>query len=127
MKENEISFHIRKCIFSVYNELGPGLLEKVYEKALAYELENNGLAIRTQVPMALKFKGSIIESGFIADLIVEDKVIIEIKAVAELGNIHHQQLLTYLKLTDLKLGILVNFNTDYISKSIFRKINGELE
>lgn len=127
MKENEISFHIRKCIFSVYNELGPGLLEKVYEKVLAYELENNGLATRAQVPMTLKFKDSIIESGFVADLIVEDKVIIEVKAVTEVGNIHHQQLLTYLKLTGLKLGILVNFNTDYISKSIFRKINGELE
>ncbi|AKK74350.1 GxxExxY protein [Chryseobacterium gallinarum] len=126
MKENEISFYIRKSIFSVYNELGPGLLEKVYEKVLAYELENNGLKIRTQVPMSVKFKNTFIDSGFIADIIVEDKVIIEVKAVAEIANIHHQQLLTYLKLTDLKLGILVNFNTDYIGKSIFRKINGDL-
>ncbi|SFM98310.1 GxxExxY protein [Chryseobacterium oleae] len=127
MTENEISFYIRKSIFSVYNELGPGLLEKVYEKVLAYELENNGLNIRTQVPMNLKFKDVIIDSGFIADMIVEDKIIVEVKAVTEIGNIHHQQLLTYLKLTNLKLGILVNFNTDYISKSIFRKINGKLE
>lgn len=126
MKENEISFYIRKSIFSVYNELGPGLLEKVYEKVLAYELENNGLKIRTQVPMSVKFKNTFIDSSFIADIIVEDKVIIEVKAVAEIANIHHQQLLTYLKLTDLKLGILVNFNTDYIGKSIFRKVNGDL-
>ncbi|QIY89808.1 GxxExxY protein [Chryseobacterium gallinarum] len=76
--------------------------------------------------MSVKFKNTFIDSGFIADIIVEDKVIIEIKAVAEIANIHHQQLLTYLKLTDLKLGILVNFNTDYIGKSIFRKINGDL-
>lgn len=127
MKENEISFYIRKSIFSVYNELGPGLLEKVYEKVLAYELEKNGLKIRTQVPMKIKFRDVFIDSSFIADIIVEDKVIIEVKAITEINNIHHQQLLTYLKLTDLKLGILVNFNTDYIDKGIIRKINGNLD
>ncbi len=127
MKENEISFNIRKSIFSVYNELGPGLLEKVYEKVLAYELENIGLKVETQIPMKIKYRDISIESSFIADIIVENKVIIEIKAVNEISNIHHQQLLTYLKLTNLKLGILVNFNTDYISKSIFRKINGNLD
>ena len=127
MKENEISFIIRKSIFSAYNDLGPGLLEKVYEKVLAYELENNGLKVETQVPMTIKYKDLFIESSFIADIIVENKVIIEVKAVNEISNIHHQQLLTYLKLTDLKLGILVNFNTDYINKSIFRKINGYLD
>jgi len=127
MKENEISFYIRKSILSVYNELGPGLLEKVYEKVLACELENKGLKVKTQVPMEVKFRDIIIDSGFVADIIVEDKIIIEIKAVTEIANIHHQQLLTYLKLTGLKLGILVNFNTDFISKSIFRKVRGNLE
>lgn len=127
MKENEISFYIRKSIFSVYNELGPGLLEKVYEKVLACELENNGLKVNTQVPMKIKFRDTIIDSSFVADIIVEDKIIIEVKAVTEIANIHHQQLLTYLKLTGLKLGILVNFNTDYISKSIFRKVRGNLD
>lgn len=127
MKENEISFYIRKSIFSVYNELGSGLLEKVYEKVLAYELENNGLKVKTQVPMKVKFRDTIIDSGFVADIIVEDKIIIEVKAVTEIANIHHQQLLTYLKLTGLKLGILVNFNTDFISKSIFRKVRGNLD
>lgn len=76
MKENEISFYIRKSIFSVYNELGPGLLEKVYERALAYELKNNGLRVQTQVSMNIKFKDVFIDSSFIADIIVEDKVII---------------------------------------------------
>ncbi|SMO65496.1 GxxExxY protein [Chryseobacterium rhizoplanae] len=127
MKENEISFYIRKFIFSVYNELGPGLLEKVYEKVLACELENNGLKVNTQVPMKIKFRDTIIDSSFVADIIVEDKIIIEVKAVTEIANVHHQQLLTYLKLTGLKLGILVNFNTDYISKSIFRKVRGNLD
>lgn len=127
MKENEISFYIRKSIFSVYNELGLGLLEKVYEKVLAYELKNNGLKVNTQVPMKITFRDTIIDSSFVADIIVEDKVIIEIKAVTEIANVHHRQLLTYLKLTGLKLGILVNFNTDYISKSIFRKVRGDLD
>lgn len=123
MKENEISFLIRKSIFDVYNELGPGLLEKVYEKVLAFDLQTKGLNINTQVPVPIKFKGLTIDSSFIADIIVEDKVIIEIKSIEEIKNVHHKQLLTYLMLTDLKLEILVNFNTDYIDKSIYRKIN----
>ncbi|MCW3161859.1 GxxExxY protein [Chryseobacterium oryctis] len=127
MNENEISFYVRKSIFSVYNELGPGLLEKVYEKALAYELKSNGLNLKTQVQIPVNYKGVLIETSFIADIIVENKVIIEIKSIPEISNVHHKQLLTYLKLTNLKLGILVNFNTDYIDKSIIRKINGIIE
>lgn len=111
----------------MYNELGPGLLEKVYEKVLTYELQNNGLVVKTQVQIPIEYKGLFIDTSFIADIIVENKVIIEVKAITEIKNIHHQQLLTYLKLTDLKLGILVNFYTDYIAKSIFRKINGNLD
>ena len=127
MNENEISFYIRKSIFEIYNELGPGLLEKVYEKTLAYDLKSKGLEVRTQVPIPIKFKDLIIESSFIADIIVENKVIIEIKSIEEISNVHHKQLLTYLKLTNLKLGILVNFNTDYIDKRIYRKINGYID
>jgi len=127
MKENEISFYVRKSIFSVYNELGPGLLERVYEKVLLLELESHGLKVRNQVPISIKFKDLVIDSSFIADIIVEDKVIIEIKSVQEINEVHHKQLLTYLKLSDIKLGILVNFNTDYIAKNIFRKIYGNLE
>lgn len=124
MTENELSFYIRKCIFSVYNELGPGLLEKVYKKILVYELKNLGLNVNYQVPIPINYKGIFIESSFIADIVVNEKVIIEIKSIPEINNVHHKQLLTYLKLTGLKLGILVNFNTDYIDKNIFRKING---
>ncbi|ALR30480.1 GxxExxY protein [Chryseobacterium sp. IHB B 17019] len=124
MNENEISFYIRKSIFSVYNELGPGLLEKVYEKILIYELQSNGLNVKSQVQIPIEYKGVFVDTSFIADIIVEDKVIIEIKSIHEINNIHHKQLITYLKLTKLKLGILVNFNTDYIDKSIIRKVNG---
>jgi len=124
MTENELSFCIRKSIFSVYNELGPGLLEKVYEKILVHELKDLGLNVNHQVPIPIKYKGIFIESSFIADIIVNEKVIVEIKSIPEINNVHHKQLLTYLKLTGLKLGILVNFNTDYIDKNIFRKING---
>ncbi|GEN74716.1 hypothetical protein CHA01nite_04560 [Chryseobacterium hagamense] len=81
MKENEISFYIRKSIFSVYNELGPGLLEKVYEKVLLHELQSHGLKVRNQIPTSIKFKDIIIDSSFIADIIVENKVIIEIKSI----------------------------------------------
>lgn len=126
MNENEISFYIRKSIFSAYNELGPGLLEKVYEKVLTYELQNKGLAVKTQVQIPIEYKGLFIDTSFIADIIVENKVIVEIKSIPEINNVHHKQLLTYLKLTGLKLGLLVNFNTDYIDKSIIRKINGSI-
>ncbi|NML57381.1 GxxExxY protein [Chryseobacterium cheonjiense] len=126
MNENEISFYIRKSIFSAYNELGPGLLEKVYEKVLTYELQNSGLAVKTQVQIPIRYKGLFIDTSFIADIIVENKVIVEIKSIPEISNVHHKQLLTYLKLTGLKLGLLVNFNTDYIDKSIIRKINGSI-
>ncbi|KQM53694.1 GxxExxY protein [Chryseobacterium sp. Leaf201] len=124
MNENELSFNIRKSIFSVYNELGPGLLEKVYEKILVHELKSLGLNVNHQVSIPIKYKGILIDSSFIADIIVNEKVIIEIKSIPEINNVHHKQLLTYLKLSGLKLGILVNFNTDHIDKNIFRKING---
>ena len=124
MNENELSFNIRKSIFSVYNELGPGLLEKVYEKILVHELKSLGLNVNHKVSIPIKYKGILIDSSFIADIIVNEKVIIEIKSIPEINNVHHKQLLTYLKLSGLKLGILVNFNTDHIDKNIFRKING---
>ncbi len=123
MEENEISFYIRKAIFKTYNTFGPGLLESVHEKVLKIELEKNCLAVQSQIPLNVVYEGQILDIGFRADLLVEDKVIIEIKSVEEISAVHHKQLLTYLKLTNKKLGILVNFNTDYIDKSIYRKVN----
>jgi GxxExxY protein len=124
MEENEISFIIRGCIFKVYNTLGPGLLESVYEAALQYELLNCKLRVANQVPIPVFYNEIKLDLGFRADLIVEKKVIIEIKSVENLAEVHHKQVLTYLKLTGIKLGIMVNFNTENISNSIIRKVNG---
>lgn len=126
MTENEITYLIRKSIYEVYNHLGPGLLESVYEKALTIELQNNGLEIRCQVPISVEYKEIDLELGFRADILVEEKIIVEIKSVETLNPVHHKQLLTYLKLTNSHLGILVNFNTDDLNKNIVRIINGYL-
>lgn len=124
MEENIISFEIRGCIFKVYNSLGPGLLESVYESALAYELRERGFGVQTQVPVPVIYNSVKLDLGFRADIIVEKKVIIEIKSVENIAEVHHKQILTYLKLTGMKLGLLVNFNTEDITHSIFRKVNG---
>jgi GxxExxY protein len=123
LEENEISYKIRGCVFKVYNVLGPGLLESVYEAALLCELTNLGLHVKTQVPIPAQYNEVKLELGFRADMIVEEKVLVEIKSVENIAEVHHKQVLTYLKLTGIKLGLLINFNTDNIDKSIFRKVN----
>jgi GxxExxY protein len=123
MTENEISYIIRGAIFKVYNELGPGLFESVYEAALMYQLKKDGVNVKNQQEIPVFYDGHRLDIGFRLDILVEDIVIIEIKSVEELKKVHYKQLLTYLKLTTIKLGILVNFNTDDISSSIFRKVN----
>lgn len=124
MTENEISYIIRGCIFKVYNNLGPGLLESAYEAALAYELEKAGLHVQCQVALPMIYETIRVDVGYRIDLIVEGKVAIELKSVEHLLEVHHKQVLTYLRLSGFKLGILVNFCTEDISKSIFRKVNG---
>lgn len=123
MTENEISYIIRGAIFKVYNELGPGLLESVYEHVLTYELIKQGLDAQRQVPIALYYDGQKFDVGFRSDILVNDKVIIEIKSVDLIHDVNHKQVITYLKLSKKKLGILVNFNTNDIARSIFRKVN----
>jgi len=123
MKENQISYLIRGAIFKVYNTLGPGLFESVYAAALAYELRKEGLDVKREVNVPVIYNQIDSEVGFRIDLLVEDKVIIEIKSVEDIAKVHHKQILTYLKLTGLKLGILVNFNVSEIQKGIFRKVN----
>jgi len=123
MTENEISYEIRGAIFDVYNELGPGLLESVYSSALELDLKERGLVTAKEVVLPVFYKNQKLDIGFRLDLLVENKVIIELKSVEQILNVHHKQLLTYLRLSDLKLGILVNFNTDDISNSIYRKVN----
>ena len=125
MDENDISYKIRGAIYEVYNQLGPGLLESVYESALMYELKKQGLKAQNQVPLPVYYDDVKLEDvGFRLDIIVENKVVIELKSVDVLVAVHHKQLLTYLKLSKLKLGILVNFNCSDITKQIFRKVNG---
>ena len=126
MTENEISFLIRKAIFSVYNKLGPGLFESVYLTSLVYELNNLGLDTKREVALPFFYEGVRFDGGFRIDLLVNDKVIVEVKSIESIADIHHKQLLTYLKLSGKRLGILVNFNCPEIKNAIFRKINGNL-
>ena len=123
MTENDISYIIRGAIFNIYNALGPGLLESVYELVLKYELEKSGLLVEAQVPLPVIYDKVKLEGGYRIDLLINKMVIIEIKSVENLSGVHHKQLITYLKLSGKKLGLLVNFNTDKISTSIFRKVN----
>lgn len=124
MTENEISYKIRGAIFNVYNNLGPGLLESAYEVALQYELRKEGMHVQSQVALPLIYDDKKLEIGYRIDLLVENKVIIEIKSVENLSEVHHKQVLTYLRLSNKKLGLLVNFNCTEIDKAIFRKVNG---
>lgn len=122
MTENEISYEIRGAIFDVYNKLGPRLLESVCEMAMAAELKRRGLRVERQVRIPVVYGDEVVEDAFRLDLLVEQKVIIELKSVLEMKNVFFLQLLTYLKLTGKHLGLLVNFNTDDIAHSIFRRI-----
>ncbi len=123
MTENDISYAIRGAALKVHTELGPGLLESTYETALAYELNKSGLKVQTQVGMPLVYDKIRMDVGYRADLIVENKVIVEIKSVEALTDVHHKQLLTYLKLSDKKLGLLINFNVSLIKNGIKRVVN----
>jgi GxxExxY protein len=125
MELNVITYKIRGAIFTVFNELGPGLLESVYEAALAYELKLYGLNVQTQVPLPVVYKDVKLELGFRIDLLVENKIIVEIKSVEQLHDVHKKQLLTYLKLSNIKLGLLVNFNTSKLvdKETLIRIIN----
>ncbi len=123
MTENDISFKIRGAIFKVYNTLGPGLFESVYESALYYELTKMGLKVVRQLEISILYDEIILDIGFKIDLLVEDKVIIELKSVEDLAPIHYKQITNYLKLTNKKLGLLVNFNSTNIINDIKRIAN----
>jgi GxxExxY protein len=108
----------------VHRELGPGLMESVYEAVLAAELEERGLAVQRQLPVSISYRGLTFEEGFRADLVVEDLVLLELKSVTALNNAHKKQLLTYLRLTGLKLGFLLNFGEALMRNGIVRTVNG---
>lgn len=123
MTVNEITYEIRGAIYYVYKELGPGLLESVYEEALCFELERRGLKVERQVQVPVMYKGNVLKTELRLDVLVEDKVIVELKSVEEMKKVFAKQLLTYLRLMDKKIGLLVNFNTDNILTSITRVAN----
>lgn len=123
MTENDISYKIRGAIFKVHNRLGPGLFESVYESALYYELTKIDLKVDRQVAITIPYDEIILDVAFKIDLLVEDKVVIELKSVEDLAPIHYKQITNYLRLTNKKLGILVNFNTLIIIDDIKRIAN----
>ena len=123
MTENEIAKIIVDAAFQIHKSLGPGLLETVYEVVLAHGLKRRGLKVERQVPVAIVFDGIKFDEGFRADLIVEDKVIVELKSVEKVIPVHKKQLLTYLRLTDKKLGLLINFGSELIRDGISRVVN----
>ena len=126
MEENEIGAIVVDCAIQLHRALGPGLLETVYEVTLARYLEKHGLVVDRQVAIPIEFEGERFDEGFRADLIVDGKVIIELKSVERASPVHKKQLLTYLKLSGLKLGYLLNFGDELMKNGITRTINGNL-
>jgi len=123
MTENEIATTIVDAAFRIHKTLGPGLLESVYQAILNFELQQRGLLVAQQVALPVHYEGVKLELGFRVDLIVSNKVIIEIKSVEAIAPVHRKQLETYLRLTDLRLGLLINFNMELIKDGIQRVVN----
>ena len=123
MTENDLSYMIRGAIFRVNTNVGPGLLESAYEMALCQELRNKGLDVQKQVGLPFIYGDEKLDIGYRIDILVENKVIIEVKSVESLAVVHYKQLLTYLKLSGMKLGILVNFNSNDMKSNIKRVVN----
>jgi len=123
MTENEISNIIVDACYRIHSTLGPGLFESVYERILEIELEKSGLLVERQKIIPVVWGDEVIDQGFRTDLIVDNKVIVEIKSIEKLAPVYHKQLLTYLKLTDIKLGLLINFNEKLIKYGITRIVN----
>ena len=123
MTENELSKIVFDCALKVHQALGPGLLESAYEECLFYELKKRNLSVQKQKPLPLIYEDVKLEIGYRIDIIIEDKLILEIKSVEALNDIHFAQLLTYLKLTECKLGMLINFNVILIKNGIRRVAN----
>ncbi len=125
MELNDLSYSIRGAAYDVHSKLGPGLLESVYERALIFELEKRGLQVRTQIILPIIYDGITLENAYRLDMLINDAIIIEIKSVESLAKVHSLQLNTYLKLTDKRLGLLINFNSPSLvdQVSIIRLVN----
>ena len=123
MTDNDITYQIRGAIYDVYKALGPGLLESVYEEALVFELKQRGLGVERQKQVPIVYKGNTLRTELRLDLLVENQVVVELKSVEEMKKVFAKQLLTYLRLLNLRTGLLVNFNTDNILHAIERVVN----
>ena len=123
-RENEYATQIVDAAYNVHVAMGPGLLESVYETALAYELSSRGLEVERQVGIPVRYKEIVLDEGFRTDLVVEKRVIVELKSVEKLAPVALKQLLTYLRLSDMRLGLLINFNEALIKNGIHRVVNG---
>ena len=126
MNENELAEKIIGIAIKVHSKLGPGLLESAYEKALAYELKKADLSFDQQRPIAIEYDEQIIDESFRADIVVNNKVIVELKSIKAIEDIHLKQLLTYVRLAHMKLGLLINFNVALLKHGIHRVINGKI-
>lgn len=126
MRVNEITGIVVDAAMKVHTQLGPGLLESVYERCLAHELRKRGLHIASQVPLPVLYDGEVIDGGYRIDLLVEDVVIVEIKAVDAMTHLFAAQLLSYLKLSGKPVGLLINFNTEHLRQGIRRLVNGRI-
>jgi GxxExxY protein len=123
MTENEVAKHIVDVAYKIHSTYGPGLLESVYEAIMAHELSKRGLAVTRQQPIPLVHESVRMGVGFRADLIIDNKVVVEIKSIEAIGPVHKKQLLTYLRLADKRLGLLINFNVELIKNGISRVVN----
>ena len=123
MTDNELTYEIRGAIFDVYNELGPGLLESVYEEALVFELMQRGLKVERQVEVPILYKGQELKTALRLDLLIENTIIVELKSVEEMKPVFAKQLLTYLRLLNKRVGLLVNFSSGDIREGIKRIVN----
>lgn len=126
MTENEIATIVVDCCYKVHTSLGPGLLESIYEAAIAIELDKRSINYKRQQPIKASYNGHDLDIGFRTDFIVEDKLVLELKSVERIEKVHHKVVLTYLRISGLKLGLLVNFNVELIKEGIHRKILGSL-
>ena len=124
MTENEIAKIVVDAAIKVHRALGPGLLESVYEIVLAHELAKRGLKVERQVPISIEYNGLKFQEGFRADVVVEEKIIVELKSVENIQPVHKKQLLTYLRLADMRLGLLINFGSALLKNGISRVVNG---
>ena len=123
MTENEIATAVVDAAFKIHTTLGPGLFESVYEATLEYELQKRGLRVEHQIRLPVHYEEVRLALGFRVDLIIDEKVIVEVKSIEVLAPVHKKQLLTYLRLTDMRLGLLINFNVELIKYGIHRVVN----